>query len=510
MKSDAVRFAGVKLRALLLARGLRAVDLADERPLSRAAIPAGSFLKHVNCLIHGKAFSRPDDPRLRVLATVLRVPLRFLADDAAWSAPGLSALDLRALDSLRSLHEWYIRHAGPESAYKFLGLDFDALQRQSQILQGICRSYGEEPLIQTFVGIDHEEGRFDREFAALERLASRNRGIRTSILAYVWDVPVTERRAGREFLPLRLGDCELEVGFTDDLPRDRADVRYLAVARRGRRRLWIRGGVDDFRLAFILAREVAIHLMSREGFLRPEPYAEHHWPCAIDSYELAKAHVLQNRLAAALLLPREILKPRIPRLLCDFGAATLEEACRALGCAPETLLLRIVQLQQRQAHFLRIDADGPEGPFTLKKLYCGNGLPVRNRVAARGPFPPAWGVMKSLARFFREGSAASRHVQVTRLGREKYVCLSLSYPGFEGGAKAVCIGYRLEEFRGMFGGLPKLTEKKPSVDLSSSEIDWGVLGRLERATRFRGLRPKEGEGAPGGTGVRHPTSLLDA
>jgi len=467
------------------------VDLADARTLERAGIPGGSFLKHLNRLIHGKTFSRPDDPRLRILAGRLRVPVRLFADDSVWEGPGLTELDERSLSSMRSLYEWTIRHAGPESAHQYLGLDFDALRRQSQILQGISRAYGDEPLIQIFVGMDHEEGRFDREFAALERLASRNRGVRTRILAHVWDVPVPERRPGREFLPLELAGARLEIGFTDDLPKDRTDVRYLAVARQGRRRLWIRSAVDDFRLAFILAREVAVHLAARGGLISPAPHAEHHWPCAIDSYELAKEHVLINRLAAALLLPREILRPRIPRLLLEFGYDELENACRELQVAAETLLLRIVQLQQKQTHFIRIDAAGPEGPFSLKKLFCGNGLPVQHRYAAAGPFPRSWGVMKSLAKYFKSGSAASRHVQLTRMARhggEAYICMSLTYPGFEGGAKALCIGYRLEEFRSMFGGPPKLTERRPSVDISTSEIDWGVLDRLERAGRFRSSR----------------------
>jgi hypothetical protein len=423
-----------------------------------------------------------------MIAARLKVPVRWLADDSFWPDSGLPALELKTLHWMRTLYEWYIQHAGTDAAHKYLSLDFELLRRQSQILQQISRVYGSEPLIRVFVSMDHEEGRYDREFTTIERLAIRIRGVRSKILSYVSDVPMGERRGGRTFLPLVVAGCEFEITFTNDLPQDRTDVRYCAEAGRKKRKLWIRSSMDDSRLAFILAREVAVHLAGREELIPAELYREHHWPCAIDSYQRAKAHVMINRFAAALLLPREMMKKRVPAILLNFSYETMEESCRELGCAPETLLLRIVQLYQKESHFIRIDAPSAEGPHTLRKLFCGNGLRVQHRYASGDFFPSTWGIMKSLSKFFAAGSAASRHVQITRMpqwGNETYICMSLSYPRFGGGAKALCVGYKKAEFEELYGGLPTPSEKKPSMDSSSSEIDWNVLSRLEKESRHR-------------------------
>lgn len=487
-------YAGVKIRALLLARGLREVDLLEGRGLS---LSPGFFAKYVNRLVRGKEQAAPRDPKIRYLAGRLGVPAGFLTDDALWpdgrDRLGLGPRDVETLAWLRSLYAWYIRHAGAEAAHKYLGLDFDVLRRQSQLLQGLARAFGAEALVRVFVGSDYEDGRFDREFARVERLAERSGRARRAVLDYVADLPAGERRPGRRFLPLRVGDLELEVSFVEDLPQDRADVRYAARGPRGARRLRVRAGLgDDGRLAFILAREVAVDRAVREGIVPAAPYEDHHWPCAIDSYARQKSDVIVNRFAAAILLPGSLVEAKAPELLRGFSHDTVADACLRHGCAPETLLLRIVHRYPRQAHFIRVDAPGPGGPFTLEKLFRGNGLPVQPPYSSPTPFSPSWGVLKSAAKFFAapagEASGASRHVQVTRMARggdRLYVCLSLTYPRFGGGAKALCVGFELGEFRRLFGRLPRLSERKVAVDDLSHEVDWQTLVELERRCRRR-------------------------
>ncbi|MBI3893802.1 MAG: hypothetical protein HY303_19960, partial [Candidatus Wallbacteria bacterium] len=80
----------------------------------------------------------------------------------------------------------------------------NALHRQSEILQGLARSFGDEAVIRVFVGADYEDGRFDHEFAHIERLSTRSRAARKKILAYVSDIPPDERLPGRSFPALRL------------------------------------------------------------------------------------------------------------------------------------------------------------------------------------------------------------------------------------------------------------------------------------------------------------------
>ena len=487
-------YAGVKVRALLLARGLREVDLLSSNGLPHSP---GFFAKYVNRLVHGKEQAAPHDPKIRYLAHRLRVPANFLTDDALWPDArhrlGLTRRDAETLAWLRSLYGWYIRHAGTEAAHKYLGLDFDVLHRQSQILQGLARSFGAEALIRVFVGSDYEDGRFNREFARVERLAERSGRARRSVLDYLADLPPDARVPDRRFLPLRIGDLQLEVSFTENLPQDRTDVRYAARGPRGARAIRIRAGLrDDERLAFILAREVAIDQAVREGVVPAVPYEDHHWPCAIDSYARQKAEVIVNRFAAAILLPRSLVETQARELLLGFSHGAIADACLQHGCAPENLFLRIVHAHPRQAHFIRVDAPGPEGPFTLEKLFRGNGLPVQHPTSAQTPFSPSWGVMKSAAKFFagppEKASHASRHVQITRMaqgGSGPYICMSLTYPRYGGGAKVLCIGFKLAEFRRLYGGLPRLSEKRIAVDDLSHEVDWKALVEREGRCRHR-------------------------
>lgn len=490
-------YAGVKVRALLLARGLREVDLVDRGALERLGPSPGFFAKFMNRLVHGKEQALPDDPKVRFIASRLRVPVRFLTDDGLWpdgrGRCGLSVREAEILAWFRSLYAWYFSHAGPEAAHKYLSLDFDVLRRQSQILQGLARTLGAEALIRVFVGSDYEDGRFDREFARVERLAERSGAARAAILDYAADLPPDARVPGRRLLPLRVGDLGMDVSFGEDLPQDRTDVRYAASGPPGARAVRLRPGIgDDARLAYILAREVAIHRAVAEGLVPAAPYREHHWPCAIDSYPRQKAEVIVNRFAAAILLPRSIVEARAKDLLRGFSGEAVDAACREHGCAPETLLLRVVQIYPRQAHFIRIDAPGPDGPYTLEKLFRGNGLPVQHPCSFADLFPKSWGVMKSLTKFFAappgRGPAASRHVQVTRMsvsGDERYVCMSLTYPRFGGGAKVLCIGFKLREFRRLFGTPPAPSERRVAVDELSHEVDWGALGELEKGSRRR-------------------------
>lgn len=502
-------YAGLKVRALLLARGLREVDLAGAAQSRR-----GFFAKFVSRLIHGKEPAAAGDPKIRFLAARLGVPPRFLADDALWpeggSRFGLTAREAQTVAWIRSLGEWYMRHAGAEAAHKYLGLDFDALRRQSRLLHGLARAAGGEALIREFAGADYEDGRFDREFARLERRAERSGSARRAIVDYVADLPPDARRPGRRFPPLEIDGLSVELSFGEIFSPDRADVRYLARGKPGEREVVVHAGLaDDARLAFILAREWAIHAGEREGILPGGPYEAHHWPCAIDSYARHKAEMLVNRFAAALLLPRRAVEARARGLLLGFSHDAVEAACREEGCGAETLLLRIVQLRPREAHFIRIDAPGPGGPYTIEKLFRGNGLPVHHPFTARAAFPPTWGVMKSLSRFFAappgDASRASRHVQLTRMARcggGLYVCMSLAYPRFGGGAKVLCIGFQRRQFERLFGGLPPLSERRPAVDELSYDVDWKALVELADQSRRRnrsasGGRPRPDVGSSG-------------
>ena len=132
-----------------------------------------------------------------MLARALRVPVRLLSDDSAWPDEsvrfGLNDVEIRTVRGLHFLHQWYLDHTGPEAAHKFLSLDFDMLRRQTQILRSLARTFGDDALIRVFVISDYEEGRFDREFATIERLAERTPGFRKRILEYVADMPGEER-----------------------------------------------------------------------------------------------------------------------------------------------------------------------------------------------------------------------------------------------------------------------------------------------------------------------------
>lgn len=491
-----VEFAGIKVRALLLARGWKEGDLLDEQRLRKNGVSPGFFLKYTNRLVHGKERAAPDDRKIALLAERLGIPVRLLSDDSAWpgngSRFGLGDAEVRTMEWLRSLYGWYIDHTGHEAAHKYLGLDFDVLRRQTQILQSLARTFGDEALIRVFVLSDYEEGRFDREFTAIERLSERSRGVRQRILAYVQDVPAPERIPDRRFLPLRSGPREIEVAFEADLPAGRGDVRYRGVTQKGRRRVLIRPGMTDERFAFILAREAALQIGAEHGMVPSGMYEDHHWPCEIESYARRKAEVMINRFAAAILLPRAMLRPHEASILRNFSHETVEAACREFGCAPETLLLRIVQLNPREAHFLRVDTPGPSGPYSLPKLFRGNGLPLQHRYQASGSLPASWGVVKSLERFFlsdpRRASAASRHVQLTRFprcGGPTYLCMSLTYPRFHGGAKALCLGFPCDAFRKRYGGIPRLSEKRVAVDDASYDVGWDELLRLEKESRHR-------------------------
>src|SRR2546426_11346435 len=76
--------AGIKVRALLLARRRKENALVDPKLLGRNGFSHGSFLKFANRLLHGKVHVTPDDVKLRMLARALRVPVRLLSDDSAW------------------------------------------------------------------------------------------------------------------------------------------------------------------------------------------------------------------------------------------------------------------------------------------------------------------------------------------------------------------------------------------------------------------------------------------
>ena len=488
--------AGIKVRALLLARHLKEGDLADPKMVGRNGFSHGSFLKFANRLLHGKVRVPSSDLKLRLLAGMLRVPVRLLSDDSAWpderSRFGLNDLEIRTVRGLQFLYQWYLDHTGPEAAHKYLSLDFDMLRRQTQILRSLARTFGDDALIRVFVISDYEEGRFDREFATIERLAERTPSLRRKILEYVADMPVEERVAGRSYPPLRLGDLEIEIGFTEDLPEGRAETRYVASGPAARRKLRIRTPMTDERLAFILAREASIHLAGRQGLIPSSFYREHHWPGEIHQYAHRKAEVMVNRLAAAVLAPRAMVRRREKEILLGFSHETIEAACRDFGVAPETLLLRIVQLNPREAHFIRIDAPTTHGRFILRKLFRGNGLPLHYRYRATGTLPKSWGAVKSLRRFLMtdpsRASQGSRHVQVTRMSRcgdAMYVCMSLAYPRYGGGAKVLCIGFRKPEFQKMYGALPRLTESRVAVDDTCFDVEWDDLMRLETESRTR-------------------------
>lgn len=491
-------YAPIKLRALLLARRMREVDLVDLQKLKRAGLSAGFFVKYTNEVLHGKREVVADDPKIRLIAHRLGLHSTLFVDDTLWPTPGhrlgLSAEETQTLLSLKLLYDWYETHAGEEAAYRFLNQEFDFLRRQSQIVQGMARALGSEAVIRVFLGIDHEEGRFEREFQKLERIALRHRSLRRRILDYVADIPPSERLGGRSFQKLSLGTLQIELEFTRDLPRDREDVRYEGMTKGLVRRLRIREGMSDERLAFILARELAISQADREDVIDGTPYVRCHWPCPIVTYRKGKSEVMVNRLAAAILVPRTLIAARAGEILKNFSFDVVEEACRELRCPAETLLLRIVQIYPDISHFLRIDAPGPNGSFTLDKLYRGNGLPVQFEYSAN-PFPPEWGVIKALHRFFAharkdplEAHRLSRHVQLTRLqrcGALQYLCMTLVYPRFGGGYKALCIGFRYKDYQHLFGRASALTESGVVVDDRSYDMDWSRLMSLERESRRR-------------------------
>ncbi len=485
--------AGIKVRALLLARRKRESDLVDGKRLGREGLSPGSFLKFTNRLVHGKVHVPPGDVKLQILAAALRIPVRLLSDDALWPGDGrrlgLSDGEARAMTWLRSLHQWYVDHTGPDAAHKFLSLDFDLLRRETQLLRALARTFGDDALIRVFVISDYEDGRFDREFASIERLAERAAGVRRKILEHVADLPAEERVPGRRFPEFRLGGLGIEIAFHDDLP---AGVRYEATGPAGRRRLRVRSRMTDERLAFILAREAGLHLAAGPALVPEALYRIHHWPCEIHDYAHRKAEVMLNRLAAALLAPRARVRRLERQVLLDFSHESVEAACRELGVAPETLLLRIVQLNPRDAHFIRMDAPAPGGRFTLQKLFRGNGLPLHFRYRSMGVVPKSWGVAKSLRKFFaadlRHASQASRHVQVTRFprcGDSSYVCMSLTYPRYGGGAKALCIGFRKGDFERTYGRLPRLTDPRVAADDTCFDVEWDTLMRMEAESRAR-------------------------
>lgn len=497
MRKNAVaECAGIKVRAIMLARGWKEVDLVSPEALKRKKISRGFFSKFTNLLVRGKELAVPDDPKLALIAKKLGVPVRLLGNDACWpdekKAYGLTRHEIQTMRWLRSLYTWYITHAGTATAHKYLSLDFDVLQRQSEILQGLARALGDDSVIRVFTDSDHEEGQFDRDFSKIERIALRNRGIRRRILAYVEDIPGPERIFGRKFLPLSIGGTDFEISFSSHMPDHRADVRYTAETRKRTRHLCIRARMDDTRLAFIFAREAGIALGTNEGMIPDEALHNYSWPSPVRSYRQGKAEVLINRFAAAILLPRNMVQEREKEIMTRFSPGLVEETCRELGISPETLMLRIVQLHLKQAHFIRVDASGPEGPFELQKLFRGNGLPVQHDYSSGQLFPSTWGVMKSLEKFFGadelRASGESRHVQVTRMslcGNEKYICMSLTTPRFGGGAKALCIGFKLGDFRKLYPRTPELTDRRTAVDDVSYDVDWRKLTQLDRESRQR-------------------------
>jgi hypothetical protein len=83
-------------------------------------------------------------------------------------------------------------------------------------------------------------------------------------------------------------------------------------------------------------------------------------------------------------------------------------------------------------------------------------------------------------------SEVSRHVQVTGCAGATYVCMSLTYPRYGGGAKALCIGFRREWFERTYGKLPALTERGVSLDDSCVDVEWDTLMRLDAESRSRG------------------------
>ena len=488
--------AGIKVRAIMLARGLKEVDLVDHETLKRKKISRGFFSKFTNLLLRGKEQTTRDDPKLVLIADRLRIPARLLQDDSCWpteKAPlRLKRPEIKTMEWLRSLHTWYITHAGTSTAHKYLSLNFDVLQRQSEILQGLSRALGDDAVIRGFTDSDHEEGAFDKDFAKIERISQRNRGIRKKILNYVEDIPNPERISGRKFLPLSIGGTEFEISFNSTMPQHRRDVRYTAHTKRGTRHLCIRARMDDVRLAFVLAREAGMVLGTNEGLLQKDSLQEYAWPSPVQSYDQGKAEVLINRFAAAILLPRNMAQSREQEIMRGFTPRIVEKICGELGISPETLLLRIVQLHLKEAHFIRVDASGPEGPFELQKLFRGNGLPVQHDYSSGQLFPSTWGVMKSLEKFFGadelRASDESRHVQITQMARcgdEKYICMSLTTPRFGGGAKALCIGFKLRDFRKLYRKTPDLTHRRTAVDDVSYDVDWRKLTQLDRESRQR-------------------------
>jgi hypothetical protein len=103
--------------------------------------------------------------------------------------------------------------------------------------------------------------------------------------------------------------------------------------------------------------------------------------------------------------------------------------------------------------------------------------------------------VKSLHKFHMadpsRASRASRHVQVTqfsRCGGATYVCMSLTYPRYGGGAKVLCIGFRMREFEKNYGALPRLTDARVSVDDTCFDVEWDALIRLEAESRTRDSR----------------------
>src|SRR5438132_1120313 len=99
--NGSAEFAGIKVRALLLARRRKENDLVDSRIVGRNGFSQGSFLKFANRFLHGKVHVPRGDVKLRMLASALQVPVRLLEDDSAWpdekSRFGLTDLEIRTV-----------------------------------------------------------------------------------------------------------------------------------------------------------------------------------------------------------------------------------------------------------------------------------------------------------------------------------------------------------------------------------------------------------------------------
>src|SRR5262249_18103149 len=161
-ESELAESAGVKVWSLLLARRKKESDLLEPALLRRLGLSRGAFLKFASRLVHGKIRVPRNDEKLRLLAPALPVPAPLLTDDSRWPDNGerfgLNDAEVRAMRWIHFLYQWYVDHTGPEAAHKFLGLDFEMLRRQTQILRALARTFGDDALIRVFVISDYEEG----------------------------------------------------------------------------------------------------------------------------------------------------------------------------------------------------------------------------------------------------------------------------------------------------------------------------------------------------------------